>query len=240
MSPLAGIDRRDVALTAAAVVLGQVDAFAPGLYSTSVVGPRWVVSVTYLVAALAVLVRRTRPGPAFAVGIGALVAQALTVGTSESNGSLVPAVLLSYSVAVHGSRRVAVAGLCAIPVAAAIREVNNPENTTVAEVLNGLGWDMVIVDAWLLAPTSAPDASWSPSCAIGPSTRPRRRPSPSAHGWPASCTTCSRTAWVWSWCRPRRPRRRWTNGRSWRPSPSGPSSAPVARPWSRCAGWSAS
>ena len=42
------------------------------------------------------------------------------------------------------------AALCAIPVASAIRELNNPENTTVAEVLNGLGWDMVIVAAWLL------------------------------------------------------------------------------------------
>ena len=150
MSLLAGVDRRDVALTAVVVALGQVDAIAPGLYGTNVVGPRWAVSVSYLVAGLAVLVRRTRPGPAFAVGIGALAVQALTVGTSEGNGSLLPAVLLSYSVAAHASRRVAVAALCAIPVAAAIRELNNPENTTVAEVLNGLGWDMVIVAAWLL------------------------------------------------------------------------------------------
>ena len=76
--------------------------------------------------------------------------QALTVGTSEGNGSLLPALLLSYSVAVHGSRRVAVTALAVIPVAAGIRELNNPENTTVAEVLNGLGWDIVIVAAWLL------------------------------------------------------------------------------------------
>jgi signal transduction histidine kinase len=150
MSLLAGVDRRDVALTAAVVALGQVDAFAPGLYGTSVVGPAWAVSLTYLVAGLAVLVRRTRPGLAFGVGIGALVVQALTIGTSEGNGSLLPAVLLTYSVAVHGSRRVAVLALCAIPVVSAVRELNNPENTTVAEVLNGLGWDMVIVAAWFL------------------------------------------------------------------------------------------
>jgi signal transduction histidine kinase len=150
MSPRAGIDRRDVALAVALVALGQVDAFFPGLYGTNVVGPTWVVSVTYLVAAVAVLFRRVRPGTAFAVGMGALAVQALTVGTSEGNGSLLPAVVLAYSVAVHSSRRVAVAGLCAIPVVAAIRELNNPQNTTVAEVLNGLGWDMVIVAAWLL------------------------------------------------------------------------------------------
>ncbi len=150
MSLLAGVDRRDVALTVAVVALGQVDAIAPGLYGTNVVGPRWAVSVTYLVAGLAVLVRRTRPGLAFTVGIGALVVQALTIGTSEGNGSLLPALLLCYSVAVHGSRRVAVVALCAIPVAAAIREIRNPENTTLAEVLSGLGWDVVIVSAWLL------------------------------------------------------------------------------------------
>ncbi len=150
MSLLAGVDRRDVVLTAAVVALGQLDAIAPGLYGTSVVGPRWAVSLTYLVAGLAVLVRRTRPGLAFTVGIGALVVQALTIGTSEGNGSLLPAVLLSYSVASHGTRRVAVAALCAIPVASAVRELCNPENTTVAEVLNGLGWDIVIVAAWLL------------------------------------------------------------------------------------------
>src|SRR5262245_38517445 len=150
MSPRAGIDRRDVALAVALVVLGQVDAFFPGLYGTNVVGPTWVVSVTYFVAAAAVVLRRARPGTAFAVGVGALAVQALTVGTSEGNGSLLPAVVLAYSAAVHGTRRVAIACLCAIPLVAAIRELNNPENTTTAEVLNGLGWDMVIVAAWLL------------------------------------------------------------------------------------------
>jgi signal transduction histidine kinase len=150
MAPFAGVDRRDVALAAALIVLGQVDVLVPHLFSTNVVGSRWVVSVTYLVAAAAVLVRRTRPGVAFAVGIGALVTQALWVGTSEGNGSLFPALVLSYSIAVHGTRRVAVAGLCAIPVAATIREVSNPQNTTYAAVVNGLGWDLTLVAAWLL------------------------------------------------------------------------------------------
>ena len=150
MSLLAGVDRRDVALTAAVVALGQVDAVAPGLYGTSVVGPRWAVSVTYLVGGLAVLVRRTRPGLAFAVGIGALVVQALAIGTSEGNGSLLPAVLLTYSAAVHGSRRVAVAAVCVLPVVSTVRELCNPENTSVTEVLNGLGWDIGIGAVWLL------------------------------------------------------------------------------------------
>ncbi|RYP86267.1 sensor histidine kinase [Nocardioides guangzhouensis] len=150
MAPFAGVDRRDVALAAALIVLGQVDVLVPNLFSTNVVGSRWVVSATYLVAAAAVLVRRTRPGTAFAIGMGALVTQALWVGTSEGNGSLFPALVLSYSVAVHGTRRVAIAGLCAIPVIATIREVSNPQNTTYAAVVNGLGWDLTLVAAWLL------------------------------------------------------------------------------------------
>ena len=91
MSLLAGIDRRDVALTAVAVALGQVDALAPGLYGTSVVGPRWVVSVD-LPGGGAVACCSGAPGPglAFAVGIGALAVQALTVGTSEGNGVALP------------------------------------------------------------------------------------------------------------------------------------------------------
>jgi signal transduction histidine kinase len=150
MSPLAGVDRRDVALAAALVVVGQVDVLVPRLFSTNVVGARWVVSLTYLVAAAAVLVRRTRPGAAFAIGMGALVTQALWVGTSEGNGSLFPALVLSYSIAVHGTRRIAIAGLCTIPVIATIREVSNPQNTTYADVMNGLGWDLTLIAAWLL------------------------------------------------------------------------------------------
>ena len=114
------------------------------------VGPRWVVSITYLVAAASVVLRRARPGIAFAVGFGALAVQALAVGTSEGNGSLFPGLVLSYSVAAHGARRTAIAGLCAIPVVAGLREVLNPENTTAAEIFNGLGWDFAIIAAWLL------------------------------------------------------------------------------------------
>jgi signal transduction histidine kinase len=150
MEARAGVDRRDAVLATALVVAGQVDVLMPGLFSTNVVGPRWIVSLTYFVAAASVVLRRARPGIAFAVGIGALAAQALSVGTSEGNGSLFPALVLSYSVAAYGSRRTAIAALCAIPVAAGIREVLNPENTNAAEIFNGLGWDLTLIAAWLL------------------------------------------------------------------------------------------
>lgn len=150
MRPRLGVDRRDAALAAAVALVGQVDVLAPDLFSTNLVGPRWTVSAVYLVAAGAVLLRRSRPGTAFAIAAGALAAQALSTGTSEGNGALLPSLVLSYSVARYGSRRVAIAALCAVPVLAMIRESFNPENTSVAAVFNGIGWDLTLVAAWLL------------------------------------------------------------------------------------------
>jgi signal transduction histidine kinase len=145
-----GIDRQDATLAAVVVAAGQVDVLAPDLFSTNLVGPRWAISVSYLVADGAVILRRARPGTAFAIMAAALAAQALSIGTSEGNGSLIPALVLSYSVAMYGSRRVAIAALCAIPVVATVREVLNPENISAAAVFNGLGWDLTLVAAWLL------------------------------------------------------------------------------------------
>jgi signal transduction histidine kinase len=145
-----GVDRRDAALAAVLVVVGQVDVLAPDLFSTNLVGPRWVVSAVYLVASVAVAFRRVRPGTAFAVAAAAWVVQALTIGTTEGNGVLFPGLVLSYSVARHGSRRVAIAALCVLPVLATVREVFNPQNTSAAEVFNGVGWDLTMIAAWLL------------------------------------------------------------------------------------------
>ena len=115
MGPRLGITGQDVALAAALVVIGQVDVLAPDLFSTNLVGPRWVVSGVYLVCAIAVAFRRVRPGTAFGVAAAAWAVQAVTIGTSEGNGVLFPALVLSYSVARHGTRRVAITALCVIP-----------------------------------------------------------------------------------------------------------------------------
>jgi signal transduction histidine kinase len=145
-----GVDRRDVALAAAVALAGLLDVLAPELFSTNVVGPRWAVLASYLVAAGAVILRRVRPGTAFTIAVSALAAQAVWIGTSEGNGSLFPSLVLSYSVARYGSRRVALAALCVVPVLAAVRETFNPENTSAQAVFNGLGWDLTLVAAWLL------------------------------------------------------------------------------------------
>lgn len=145
------LDRRDAALALVVVLAGQLDVLAPlWVFGTKVVGPRWAVSLTYLLAGAAVALRRTRPGTAFTIMMAALAGQAVTIGTSEGNGSLLPALILSYSVAAHASRRAAITALCAIPVVAGLREIFNPDNTSAAQVVNGIGWDLTLVGVWFL------------------------------------------------------------------------------------------
>ncbi len=145
-----GVDWQDVALGAVLVIFGLLDVLVPDLFSTSLVGPRWAVAAVYMVTAVAVVFRRVRPGTAFAVAAITWAVQAVTIGTSEGNGVLFPALVLSYSVARYGSRRVAIAAMLVIPVLSAAREVFNPENTSAGAVFNGIGWDLTLVAAWLL------------------------------------------------------------------------------------------
>ena len=142
--------RSDVALALAVAVLGQVDVLAPHLFPTHLSGPHWAVSVGYLVASLALAWRRTRPGVAFLVVAVVLSLQALAWGASSGNGSLVPALVVSYSVAAHGSRRDALAAAAALPLLVVVREVSNPLNATWHDTFHALGWDLLLPAAWLL------------------------------------------------------------------------------------------
>ncbi|HSR22917.1 MAG TPA: histidine kinase [Candidatus Eisenbacteria bacterium] len=147
MSPQA---RQDVALAIGVAALGQVDVLAPGLFSTHLSGPRWAISVCYLVTALALAWRRSRPAATFAVVAGVNAAQALLLGASEGNGVLFPALIATYSVAAHAPRRPALLALASLPALVAVRELTNPQNSTWHETVNALGWDLLLPAAWLL------------------------------------------------------------------------------------------
>jgi signal transduction histidine kinase len=142
---------RDAALALAVATVGAVDVLvSPAILGTHLVGPPWAVWISLLIAEGAIALRRVRPGWAFALMGLALAGQSVTLGTSTGNGALIPALVLSYSVAVYGARRSAVAALCAIPAVSAVREIFNPGNATAAQVFNGIGWDLTLVGAWLL------------------------------------------------------------------------------------------
>lgn len=147
---MARLGRRDAAPAVVLVLVGQIDVWAPDLVGASVVEPRWAVSVTYLVMASVLVARRVKPLATFLVVMAAMTLQVVTVGTTEGNGVLLPGLVAAYSLAAHAPRRRAVAGLAVLPVAIVLRELNNPQNTNVEDVVNALGWDLTVVAAWLL------------------------------------------------------------------------------------------
>jgi signal transduction histidine kinase len=143
-------DRQDLALAAIIVAFGLLDVLAPGLFSTNIVGPRWLVGTAYVVNGSVLFWRRRRPGIAIGVVGFVDVAMALSVGASEGNGTLFPALVASYSVAIYGTRRVAIAGLLSLPVIVVVRELLNPQNNDWTDIVNALGWDLLLPAAWLL------------------------------------------------------------------------------------------
>ena len=145
-----GITGRDALLAVVIAALGQVDVAAPDAVGAGMVEPRWAVSLSYLVMAGVLVLRRVRPLLTFLVVLGAMTVQVLTVGTTEGNGVLLPGLVASYSLAAYAGRRSAIAGVALLPVAILLRELNNPENTTTGDVVNAIGWDLTLVAAWLL------------------------------------------------------------------------------------------
>jgi signal transduction histidine kinase len=148
--PVRRADCEDVAVAAAVTTLGQIDVWAPDVFSTSLVGPRWFVAVCYALAGLALAWRRRRPFATFCVVVGVLTAEAAVVGASEGNGVLVPAAVAAYSVAANASRQPAFAALALLAPVIVIRELRNPDNASLPDTANALAWNLVIVAAWLL------------------------------------------------------------------------------------------
>ena len=142
--------RLDLAVALIVALVGQLDVWAPSLTGANVVGPRSAVAVVYLVTALALAWRRSAP---FVVAIVVLVAylvQALAFGASEGPGVLVPALVTLYSAGAYDERPRALIPLALLPILILVRELTNPENTDLANVLDALAWDSTIAGAWLL------------------------------------------------------------------------------------------
>jgi signal transduction histidine kinase len=130
-------------------LLGEVDVVAPDLFSTQLSGPRWSVAVVVAVLGLSLAWRCSFPGTVFTVVATLLAAQALLYGASEGNGVLVPALVATYSVARHGSRRAAYVALAAVAVVVLVRETNNPSNADWPATRAALAWDLTLALAWV-------------------------------------------------------------------------------------------
>ena len=143
-------DLEDVAVAVAVTALGQLDVWAPYVFSTNLVGTQWQISLFYAAAGLALIWRRRHPFASYCVVASVLAAQSLIIGTSEGNGVLIPAAIAAYSVAANAPRRQALIALALVAPLAVLREWRNPDNTTAAATADAYAWYLIIVAAWLL------------------------------------------------------------------------------------------
>jgi len=142
--------RLDIGIAAAVAVIGQLDVWASGQTGANLVGSRPVVSACYLVTAVALAWRRSAPLAVAYVVLAVAGLQALVLGASEGQGVLLPALVAMYSVGAYAELPRSLVPLALLPVALATRELRNPDNTDLSNVLDALAWDMTLVGAWLL------------------------------------------------------------------------------------------
>jgi signal transduction histidine kinase len=142
--------RVDISIALAIAAVAQLDVWATSVTGAHIVGPRPVVATFYAVTALVLAWRRSHP---FAVAMVVIVANALqsaAIGTSEGQGVLLPAVLALYSVGANEDRPRSLLALALMPVLILLRELTNPENVDLGNVLDALAWELTVMAAWLL------------------------------------------------------------------------------------------
>lgn len=137
----------DVAV-AALVALGcSLEVWAPW-GSTHMTGPRAAVFVAYMVAALALAVRRRLPLASTLVLVAALTSEWLAFGSPAGFGVFMTLVLAGYSVAANSSRGRALVGFAALAFAAAVWTLRDPTQTTVHERIGRNAVADAPVSAW--------------------------------------------------------------------------------------------
>ena len=102
----------DACLALVLGVWGQIEVWVPSVGDPgSLPGPRWAVSVTWVVVAGCVAFRRPAAFAALAVASTASLLQAAVYGAPEGFGSLLPMLVLFYSVAAYEETALALTGL---------------------------------------------------------------------------------------------------------------------------------
>jgi signal transduction histidine kinase len=141
----------DIAIAALVAVGCSLEVWGPsGLGSTHMTGPRAAVFAAYMLAVLALAVRRRFPLASTLVLVAALTSEWLAFGSPEGFGVFVTLVLAGYSVAANSRRGRALVGLAALALAAAVWTIRDPTQTTVHAHVSGMGWMLPVAIAWLL------------------------------------------------------------------------------------------
>lgn len=137
---------------AAIVVVTQLEIWAPRLLlrPTNVPGPHAAVSIAYLLAALALVLRTRLPLAAVVLMCVPLCVEWIAFGAVESFGTFVLIMLAAYSVAAHATRSVAVVGLGLLVLTGAVWTGSDP--TTAPRLgahLAQLVWLVPAILLWL-------------------------------------------------------------------------------------------
>lgn len=138
-----------MALAGLALAVGLVDVLAPHLFRTHFAGPTWAVALVWGVSAVALAWRRVAPFAVLVVVAGLMAGQDLVWGPSSGNGSLLPLLVASYSVAVHAPRRAAYAALAVTVGVVVFRELRDPAVVSWPTLRSELVWDLAPAVAWL-------------------------------------------------------------------------------------------
>lgn len=140
----------DVGLGAAILVVTQLEIWAPHLLlrPTNAPGPHAAVSVAYLLAALALVLRTRLPLAAVALMCVPLCVEWIAFGSVESFGTFILIMLAAYSVAAHSTRVPAVLGFAVLLATAAVWTFSDP--TTAANLRAHLAQLVWLAPATLL------------------------------------------------------------------------------------------
>ena len=141
----------DLAVAAAVGVGCTLEVWAPTVFgSTHMTGPRAAVFASYLIAVLALVVRRHFPLAVALVISAALSLEWLAFGAPEGFGVVATLAVAGYSVAAHEDRRRALAGLGALSATGVVWSLRDPVQTSLHYHIGSSVWLSPLVIAWLL------------------------------------------------------------------------------------------
>ena len=134
-------------LALAIAVVGQ-----QGLWtnrSISVPGPRWVLSLTFGLMAVSVVLRRVRGLEALVFALAVFSIENVVHGSSQATGGFLAVTFLAYAVGAHEPWMRAVVGLAALTVAMVIHDAFDPLLVSPRDYVSALPFDVVPAAAWL-------------------------------------------------------------------------------------------
>jgi signal transduction histidine kinase len=141
----------DIALAAAVGAGCTLEVWAPKVFgSTHMTGPRAAVFGAYVVAVIALVLRRRRP-LAVAVTVATVLAtEWLVFGSPEGFGVVATLAVAGYAVAAYEDRGRALIGLGALVAASVVWNLRDPVQTNLQKHLMALVWLSPTAIAWLL------------------------------------------------------------------------------------------